>query len=389
MQRLLRIGFNKFMFSFIPILVWFLIGIILDPKLVNVFSLTYPMQFIYQILLSIFATGANINETKDHQKGAAFSGFLMGTIVGGIIFFLVVLNLDGYISFMNMEYGEYKEFALFSLISLYISLIFGMLMEKLYFANREKYANKLMIIFDIIYAATLLGMAVLTKDRTLIVIIALLSLAIFTFYTGIKTFRNFNLKLRFHLYKWFRYESYDIMTNVLMFFIYLFGLSHSIEYGIKYMAAINLSSLITDTQWDSYDAISTVAKIDISNNKFNFKKSIKNSYKLLAILLFSSFIMFMAVIRFYEVDMGIFLIFLAAEMYYFLVYPFIALKVCYLQIEWSPLITTSNKIVALMIRFLMTFLNTPFCLCIGQVIACTYQLVTYGLIFKKARKKLK
>lgn len=389
MQRLLRIGFNKFVFSFIPILVWFLIGIILDPKLANVFSLTYPMQFIYQILLSIFATGANINETKDHQKGAAFSGFLLGTIIGGILFFLVILNLDTYIVFMNMEYGEYKEFALFSLISLYISLIFGMLMEKLYFANKEKYANKLMVIFGMIYLVSLVGMALLTHDKTQTIVVALLSLTVFTFYSGTRIFKNFNFKLKIHLYKWFRYESYDIMTNVLMFSIYLFGLSHSIEYGARYMVAINFSSLITDTQWDSYDAISTAAKIDISNKRFNFKKSLINSYRLLVVLLFSSFVMFMATIRFYEIDMVVFLVFLAAEMYYFLVYPFIALKVCYLQIEWSPLITTGNKIVALMIRFLITFLNTPFCLCIGQVIACTYQLVTYGLIFKKVRKKLR
>lgn len=382
MQKLLRIGFNKFVFSFTPILVWFLLGVILDPDLSNVFLLTYPMQFIYLILLSIFGTGANINETKDHQKGAAFSGFLLGLAVGGIIFFSIILNLDIYISFMDMDYDTYKEFALFSLISLYISLAFGMLMEKLYFANRTKYANKLMIGFNLIYAFTLIGMAILTSDKMQIVTISLLGLMIFTFYSAIKTFKNFNLKLKIHLYKWFSYESYDIMGNVLMFLIYFFGLSHSSEYGMKYIVAINFSSLITDTQWDSYDAISTVAKIDISNRRFNLKKSIKNSYVLFLILLMTSFAMFMATIRFYEIDLMIFFIFLATELYYFLVYPFIALKACYLQIEWSPFITTSNKMVALVIRFLVTFMNTPFCLCIGQAISCTYQLITYGIMYK-------
>ena len=142
MKRLLRIGFNNFIFSFTPILVWFLIGIILDPKLINVFSVTYPMQFIYQILLAMFGTASNINENKDNKKGAAFSGFLAGTVLGGGIFLLVILNLDSYISFMNVDYDSYKEFALFSMISFYLSLVFGMLMEKLYFSRKEKLANK-------------------------------------------------------------------------------------------------------------------------------------------------------------------------------------------------------------------------------------------------------
>lgn len=172
-----------------------------------------------------------------------------------------------------------------------------------------------------------------------------------------------------------------------MFLIYLFGLSHSINYGIEYIVAINFSALITDTQWDSFDAISTVAKIDISKKQFNYKKSLKNSYKLLAVLMFTSFVMLLAAIKFYEIEMWVFLIFLIAEVYYFVVYPFIALKVCYLQIEYSPFKTTSNKVVALIIRFLTTFLNTPFCLCIGQAMSATYQLVAYAIMFRKVPKK--
>ncbi|MBR3180289.1 hypothetical protein IKF57_02040, partial [Candidatus Saccharibacteria bacterium] len=217
MQKLLRISFNKFVFSITPILAWFLVGIIIDSKMSNVFLLTYPIQFIYQVLLSIFATGANINETKDHQKGAAFSGFVLGAVIGGIIFFLISCNLDLYISFMNMEYDIYKEFALFSVISLYISLVFGMLMEKLYFADKTKYANNLMVIFNMIYLITLVGTALLTHDKTLIVIMSLLSLTVFTFYSGIRTFKNFRFKLNVHLYKWFRYESYDALDSCLMF----------------------------------------------------------------------------------------------------------------------------------------------------------------------------
>ena len=60
----------------------------------------------------------------------------------------------------------------------------------------------------------------------------------------------------------------------------------------KYALALTFVALITDTQWDVYDAISVSAKIDISKNKFNYKQHRNNAYKLFSILLFSVFVMF-------------------------------------------------------------------------------------------------
>ena len=43
----------------------------------------------------------------------------------------------------------------------------------------------------------------------------------------------------------------------LFFLIYLFGLSNALEFGEKYTVALNFVALITDTQWDSFDAITS------------------------------------------------------------------------------------------------------------------------------------
>lgn len=59
MKRLLRIGFDIFITSFTSIISWFLIGIIIDKNLTNVFSLTYPLQCLMGIIVSIFGVGAN------------------------------------------------------------------------------------------------------------------------------------------------------------------------------------------------------------------------------------------------------------------------------------------------------------------------------------------
>ena len=93
MKRLLKISFDLSLLSFIPIVSWFLLGIIVDKNLINIFTLTYPLQFIYYILSSVFSTGANISKEKDNNKNAVMSGMFIGTIVSTIIFLVVLINM--------------------------------------------------------------------------------------------------------------------------------------------------------------------------------------------------------------------------------------------------------------------------------------------------------
>ena len=135
MKRLLRITFNSAIFSFIPILSWFALGLIVDKNLINVFTLTYPIQFIWAMMKSIFGTGANISKEKDKMKMQCY-GMTLGIIIGFIVFGFIALNIEKYIKFMNMDVAIYKEFALYSVIQLYIQLIFSYVLEKLYFENK-------------------------------------------------------------------------------------------------------------------------------------------------------------------------------------------------------------------------------------------------------------
>ena len=65
MKRLLRVSFDIFISSVTPILTWFLLSIILDKKLINVFTLTYPLQCLSGIITAIFGMGASICIYKD------------------------------------------------------------------------------------------------------------------------------------------------------------------------------------------------------------------------------------------------------------------------------------------------------------------------------------
>lgn len=385
MDRLLRISLDSAIFSFIPILSWFALGSIVDKNLINVFTLTYPIQFIWGMLNAMFGTGANISKEKDENEDAVLSGMTLGIITGFFIFGFIVLNIEKYINFMNMDIGIYKEFAIYSVIQLYIQLIFSLVLKKLYFENNSKLANKYCITLNILNFAVLVISALIFTNKMYIVITTLLAIAIYVAYVTVKAYRKF--KFRCNVLNFIKYDSVEIFNNLAFFLIFLFGLSNALEFGEKYAIALTFVALITDTQWDSLSSISTVAKIDISQNNFNYKEHIKNAYKLLMILFATIFIMFICLYKFYNVDLSITLIYLSFEIVNFSMYPIYKIKTCYLQLEDSAVKITSNKMISDVLRIVMSFLNTPYCTGLGQVASAIYQFVTTGLIYRKRDRK--
>ena len=385
MKRLLRISFNSAIFSLIPVLSWFALGIIVDKNLTNVFTLTYPIQFVWCVLKSIFGTGANISKEKDKNENAVLSGMTLGIIVGFFVFGFLAIDIESYIKFMNMDVAIYKEFALYSIIQLYIQLVFAFVLEKLYFENKEKVANKYCLTLNILNFIVLIISALIFKDKINIVITTLLAIFIYVMIVTIESYKKF--KFSINVLNCIKYDSVEMFHNFAFFLIFLFGLSNALEYGAKYAIALNFVALITDTQWDALVSISTVAKIDICQNKFNYKEHRANAYKLLAILFVSVIIMFICLFGFYELDLKITMIYLLFEVMNFIIYPIYRIKTCYLQLEWSAFKTTSNKITASILRMFMSFLKTPFCTGIGQITSAIYQFITINLIFKKYYKE--
>ena len=290
MKRLLRISFDLSLLSFIPIISWFLLGIIVDENLINIFTLTYPLQYIYYIIRSIFSTGASISKEKDHNEDTVMSGLVVGTLIAIIIFTIILFNVNNYINFMNMDVDIYRTFTIYSIIQLFITLEFSMIQNKLYYEGKNKIANKNYLIFNLLNFILLIGTSLITKNQVIIVIATLIPLALFTLYIYIDNSSRFKFKV--NLFKWIRYDSAELFNYFAYLIIFLFGLSNTLEYGEVYALAITFVALITDTQWDTADAMVVAANIDISKNEFNYNEHINNAYKLLSILFSTSLVMF-------------------------------------------------------------------------------------------------
>ena len=223
--------------------------------------------------------------------------------------------------------------------------------------------------------------ALIFDNKMSIVITTLLIIFIYVIIVTMKQYKKF--KFRCSVLNFIKYDSVEIFDSLAFFIIYLFGLSNVSEYGEKYMIALNFVALITDTQWDAFESISTVAKIDISQNNFNYKKHRKNAYILLGILLTTILLMFIILYRLYELNLVITLIFLSFELINFIIYPIYKIKTCYLQLEYSAIKATTNKIIANVLRMIMSFIKTPFCTGLGQVCSSIYQFISINIMFNK------
>lgn len=386
MKRLLRIGFDIFITSFTPIIAWFLIGLIISKDLTNVFTLTYPLQCLMGIIVSIFGVGANVSGIRDKNKNSANNGILYGTIISIIMFGLIALNCKHYISFMNMNNDIYLTFCTYSILQILLQTILHLILTKLYYLELNEKANKISFLFNIINFLTLIGTAFITKNQLFVSIITLSILTIFDIILFLKNIDKVDFKL--NLKNCFKYDSVSCSISIMYFIIYLFGFSNSFSFGEKYVVAITFATLITDIQWDMSTAIKTVAKIDIVKEKFNYNDHFKNAIKFTALLIISVILMGLIIYPIYNPNVVIVFIFVSLHILDFVMTPFKNIKMCYLEIEHSPTKTTINTIIAYIIRTVVSLLPTPFCTIIGQICSSTYELIYAKITYKKFKKTI-
>lgn len=381
MNRLLRISFDNLLTSVTPILGWLLLGILVDKNLINIFSLIYPMQFVISSIQSIFGTGANISAIRDNQKESIFSGVVLGSILGMLILGTITLNIDKYISFMNMDIQIYKIFAVYAVIQMFLQLLLNLSLCKLYYEDNNKIANKYSLCFNLINFGTLIIMSIITKKQIIIASISIIITSIFVIIMMFRTVKK--TKFKINLINCIKYDSVYLFAEISMFIIYLFGFKNSFNFGEKYILATSFATLITDTQWDVSYAIKTVAQIDIIKRDFSYKEHMKNSRKLIYLLIISTFIMGIALYPSYKVDITATLLIVGIELISLYMYPMYITKLTYIQLEYSAIKATISKQIANILRICCSFIPSPFCTSIGLAVSVIYQLTSTQYIINK------
>ncbi len=387
MKRIVRVSFDILITSIVPIAQCFLIGILLDSSLINVFSLTYPLQYVTSLLKSVFATGANIFACKEKDENAVNYGIVLGVIVGAILFGSVICQIENYIRFMNMEARIYRVFGIYSVMQIYLQFVLQLVLTKFYYQEENKKANCIALQFNLINFGCVIGLAVLTKSQVITVTVSLLVLFIYTALILITSIGKFEFKFPF--WKSIKYDSVEFFSAVMMMMIYLFGFKNVFSFGENYVLAMTFATLVTDMQWDIIHSIVVVQKVDIAKKTFHYQHHMKNAYKLDGMLIASIVIIAALLYGKYQPDLKLAMIFIGAEVWMLMMYPIYMTRTCYLQLEYSATKTTINKQIANVIRMLLSaILISPYCTVIGQLVSMFYQLIYTKILWICKETKL-
>ena len=303
-----------------------------------------------------------------------------------IILGTIVLNIDKYIVFMHMDIDTYKTFAIYGLIQMFLQLLLNLSLCKLYYENDNKRANKYSFWFNLINFSSLIIMSIITKEQIIITSISIMITTIFTIVMMTRLVQK--TKIKINLINCIKYDSVYLFAEISMFIIYLFGFKNSFNFGEKYILATSFATLITDTQWDISNAIKIVAQIDIAKRLFSYKEHIKNSRKLIYLLIISTFIMGLILYPSYKVDMVATLIIVGIELISIYMYPIYITKLTYIQLEYSAIKATISKQIANILRVCCSFIPSPFCISNGLAVSVIYQLLSTQYIIYKNKLSL-
>ena len=384
MKRLFRIGIGLSIFSIIPILSWIVLSYVLgDSRISNVFSITYAIQFIWSILKYLFGSGANIRKEKEKNPNAVWNGIFWGTIIAAIIFSVPLIFVDEYILFFRQDVEFYRIYVIYGITLLFLQTLFSYIIEKLYFEDKEKLANIHLFAFNIMTFVVLILSNLIISKTVIALSLTLGVLLIYVICLYVWQFEKF--KIDFTFLKNIKYESANIVDSIFMMIIYLFGFRIAFSSGEEYLVALNLVGLCTDTQWDMLEAISIVANVDISKNRFEYKKLLRNGYGYSLIVILTSIIMTFGLFTYYNVSFLLVLSFLAFQVVDMLITPYHRNISRFIQIEYSPILITLLSLILKIVRTVLSILIiSPYCTEIGQLVqACLMFIILLVIRFKK------
>lgn len=383
MKRLFQISFDTLLLSVIPIIIWNALGLILDKNLIVIFSLTYPIQFLFSILYYIFAVGPNITAEKKKDKNIVYSNIFLGILVGILVLLLLIFNCNNFLSIMNVDVSGFKIFTIYSFFNIFYSYVLKLVLEKLYFEKENKKANSISILFNTINLLSIVILAIITKSQ---IITSFVTLIIMTLLLFIILFFNIKkFKIHFSISDNIKNSSIGIVENVSMFIIYFIGHINTYSFGMKYILASTFVGIVTDTQWDMIYAIQTAVHIDVSKDNFSFKEHLKNGYKLSFILILSSIIMSFVLYKLYTPNIIIFLICFFVQIVFMLFFPIITIRQHYLQIKSKETNTnpTLHSSISKTLRTICSFIHNPYCTYMGQIVEMIYNYIYTKIVSKR------
>lgn len=395
-KRILNIAKTDALQSFLPIILWYIVGYIYkDRDLSNIFSLTYYFQFIYAIVYDVILVGTvkYTKKNKDNSLDAPYSAIITGALIMFSIVIGIGLNIDVLLAYFDAS-SKYQYFYILALIYISTDYVICGISKILQYLGKHNDAFKITVIYHSvrigsIFVAKIINDIVDKNNYITSLVVAGTCIITFSLYAITKYCKIH--KFVFNCFKGIFIEAPSIVYGIMMFIIYFFGFQKAAVGSASFLAAYNISTMCTDTQWDIlHCSIDTNTSVQLCDG--SFEKNKKDIYKASMLysltLLLSSFILIMISSIGATFDLKAALTMYIIECITFIWYSAMYVQQSWLKIFYSGKFMVLQVIVGYTMRVFLTFtINSMYRLNIPVFINSIFMFVTTLIMYKYYRKQ--
>ncbi len=386
LKKLLKVGIIDSIPSIMPIIIWTILSVLYyNESIAEGFALTYPYQFIFMLVFAMFVRGQVKNELKNESVGdKSYSGLLLSLIFIIILIILSYILRKNILSWFRYDVSEYSSVFMYGLIMLCCDYVIY------YLAQIKQYENKLRdsFIIDVSWNLSRLVNVIIvslfvSNYNIGLYITCLVQVIILIIFLSLRVHLS---KFRIDLLNGIKYSVSEIPVQLMMALIYAIGYRNVASMSVSYVAAHNLQSLCTDTQWDiGGSAIDTVVTYELCKGDNSKNKYVRNCIAYFIILFFSSAIMIWICSFIYK-DVNIVMTVKAflIECCTFPVYGFVYYMEAAVMINNPKPIIFVIQVIRYMLRLYVTsFINSPYAMSYGVFISCIFSLIEWSILYRK------
>lgn len=398
LKNLFKIAATDCLQSLIPILAWYLIGIVYnDSDYFNIFTLTYYFQFVYLAIYNIFIKGSIKYAVKNNHKemNLGYCAVLEGAAVMLTTVLIASLNVEKLLNYFAVGI-KYKPFYIMSLVFLALDMVSCGTAKIMQYQNNDTGAFKLTIKYQIVKCISIIMARLfyfIDKDIFNINVTVTVTIVLLTIYVIIQIKKHFKIT---HIYinclQGWKIEAPGLVSEICMFIIYFFGLQKSVSGSAVFLAAYNMAAMCTDTQWDILSsAIDTNTTKEVCNKSYDKnKKSIYIASIIYAnLLLLSSLSMVLISRTLFEFSLIDSLTIILIECFTFTIYAVKYIRTSWLQIEYAGIWMIITTIIGYIIRITLSMtMTSKYRLSIAVFFIAIYGFICITILYKWRYKNI-
>lgn len=278
-KRFIKNSIAQLLSSLTPIIFCFFVGAVVSSELSSVFSLTYPIQFVFMLVSDLFLYSGFTYAKKDKEEQSndymLSLVFITFTIMFAIILAMVPL-FKYYCIFMHFDLNIFYKWGL--LFAIYICSDIGVNAIRLYFVftKKDKQASICSLNKSLFIILPVEIVVFFTKDPIISLISYIILQIIWYIVYLCKIYKPFKFKFSFYCLK---YGIPNTVDNIGMIIFFAFGIESIAEKSLAFVIAYNLDTLLCDWLWDiKIQGIGPIIRSELCSDNFDYKEC-KKQYR--------------------------------------------------------------------------------------------------------------